>query len=148
MRNCLKYIIVCLSIINASNSFAQSDTSATLTLDLKSASLSTVVSSIESQTYFHFFYDSASIGSLSFTYNTSPKKITTILTELLIPYGINFYFDNQNNIFLTKSKLLTLQLSDNFFTGKKQAAINTGKDFAFEQEELGPIQEALLDKKL
>ena len=148
MRNCLKYIIVCLSIINASNSFAQSDTSATLTLDLKSASLSTVVRSIESQTYFHFFYDSASIGSLSFTYNTSPKKITAALTELLIPYGINFYFDNQNNIFLTKSKLLTLQLSDNFFTGKKQAAINTGKDFAFEQEELGPIQEALLDKKL
>jgi CarboxypepD_reg-like domain/TonB-dependent Receptor Plug Domain len=143
-----KYIIVLIALLLASSSYAQSDTSAKISLELTNASIGTVVSKIESQTYFHFYYDTSALGNFNISYQTASKKITTSLAEIFTPLGIQFYFDNQNNIFLTKSKLLSLQISDNFFTGKKQTGINTTKDFAFDTEELGPIQEALVDKKI
>jgi len=91
---------------------------------------------------------SSSLGNFTISYTTAPKKITTALAEIFTPLGIQFYFDNQNNIFLTKSKLLSLAINDYFFTGIKQTSLTVSNDLAFETEEIGPIQEALVDKKV
>ena len=143
-----KYIILIISLLIARAGYAQSDTSSKISLTLTKVNLSSLITNIESQTYFHFYYDSVALGNIEISYTTTPKKITTALAEIFTPLGIQFYFDNQNNIFLTKSKLLSLQISDNFFTGKKQTGSNTTKDLAFDTEEIGPIQEALVDKKI
>jgi len=137
-----------MALVFASTSYAQSDTSSKISLELNNASLYSVVEKIESQTYFHFYYDSSSLGNFTISYTTTSKKITTALAEIFTPLGIQFYFDNQNNIFLTKSKLLSLAINDYFFTGKKQTSLITSKDIAFDTEEIGPIQEALVDKKI
>ena len=137
-----------MALFLANFSYAQSDTSSKISLELTNASLFSLVEKIESQTYFHLFYDSSSLGNFTISYTTAPKKITTALAEIFTPLGIQFYFDNQNNIFLTKSKLLSLAIDDYFFTGKKQTSLNVNKDLAFDNEEIGPIQEALVDKKV
>jgi len=137
-----------MALFLASTSYAQSDTSSKISLDVNNASLYSVVEKIESQTYFHFYYDSSSLGNFTISYTTAPKKITTALAEIFTPLGIQFYFDNQNNIFLTKSKLLSLAINDYFFTGIKQTSLTASNDLAFETEEIGPIQEALVDKKV
>jgi hypothetical protein len=137
-----------MALLMASASYAQSDTSSKISLSLNKVGLSSLITNIESQTYFHFYYDSVALGNIEISYTTAPKKINTALAEIFTPIGIQFYFDNQNNIFLTKSKLLSLQISDNFFTGKKQTTVNAIKDLAFDTEEIGPLQEALVDKKI
>ena len=137
-----------MALFLASTSYAQSDTSSKISLEVNNASLYSLVEKIESQTYFHFFYDSSSLGNFTISYTTAPKKITTALAEIFTPLGIQFYFDNQNNIFLTKSKLLSLAINDYFFTGIKQTSLTVSNDLAFETEEIGPIQEALVDKKV
>jgi hypothetical protein len=137
-----------MALFLANFSYAQSDTSSKISLELTNASLFSLVEKIESQTYFHLFYDSSSLGNFTISYTTAPKKITTALAEIFTPLDIQFYFDNQNNIFLTKSKLLSLAIDDYFFSGKKQTSLNVNKDLAFDNEEIGPIQEALVDKKV
>ena len=88
-----------MALFLASTSYAQSDTSSKISLEVNNASLYSLVEKIESQTYFHFFYDSSSLGNFTISYTTAPKKITTALAEIFTPLGIQFYFDNQNNIF-------------------------------------------------
>jgi len=125
-----------MALVLGINSYAQSDTSSKISLELNNVSLHSVVEKIESQTYFHFYYDSSSLGNFTINYTTASKKINTALAEIFTPLGIQFYFDHQNNIFLTKSKLLSLAINDYFFTGIKQTSFNDSKDLSFDTEEI------------
>jgi hypothetical protein len=84
-----------MALFFASTSYAQSDTSSKISLEVNNASLYSVVEKIESQTYFHFYYDSSSLGNFTISYTTASKKITTTLAEIFTPLGIQFYFDNR-----------------------------------------------------
>ena len=71
-----------MALFMASTSYAQSDTSSKINLNLNKVGLNSLITNIESQTYFHFYYDSLSLGNIEITYTTAPKKITTALAEI------------------------------------------------------------------
>jgi CarboxypepD_reg-like domain/TonB-dependent Receptor Plug Domain len=145
----LKYItIICFLLFINKELIAQTDTAQKISLHLNNASYLTLVKNIESQTEFHFFYDSALFASKSFTINIDNAPISQVLSSLLNPQNIYFNIDKDGHIFLSKDPLLNLVLTDGYFTGKlTNTKVQEHIGFNDPEENIN-AQEALTDKNL
>ena len=144
-----KYLkVYCVLIISffSTSLFSQTDTSYKVSLHFNQAGIEEVIKQIESQTKLHFFYNPSLFSGDKFSYNTNSENVSVSLKRLFSPAAIFYSFDNQDQVFLTKGKLLNLVLTETYFSNTRSASNSSFNNI--DDDELGEIKEALVDKKL
>lgn len=128
--------------------YAQLDSSNKISLTITNASLKELVTKIEAQTDFHFYFDTAQLGNDTYSINVSNRPLKWVLKELFDAHKIYYNIDNDDHIFLSKGTPLTILLPEGYFTGKRKIDSATNNNSFVENEETNSIQEALVDKKI
>jgi hypothetical protein len=127
---------------------AQLDSSNKISLTLNNASLKELVTKIEAQTDFHFYFDTAQIGNDTYSINVNNRPLKWILNTLFDVHKIYYSIDNDYHIFLSKGTPLAIMLPEGYFTGNIKIDSTVNNNSFVENEETNSIQEALVDKKL
>jgi len=141
------FLVILFITVNISLK-AQTDSSQRISLNLTNASLNELISKIESQTDFHFYYDSTQMGSAPYSISINNRPLKIVLTTLFAPYNIFFNIDNENNIFLTKGQPIDINLTEGYFTRKAKLDTSVVKNKLVENDDPSTIQETLADKTI
>jgi CarboxypepD_reg-like domain/TonB-dependent Receptor Plug Domain len=96
-----------------------------ISIELKEAKITELVSQIEKQTDFYFYYDSSQFDSLSFTISAIKLPLGTVLEQAFSPINFFYTIDNQHNIFITKGRALNLELPTELLISNKNEAENS-----------------------
>ena len=147
MQSLKHIVIVCFITLLSLPMNAQSDSSNKISLTLNNASLRELVTKIEAQTDFHFYYDTAQIGNDTYSINVNNRPLKWILNTLFDVHKIYYNIDNDYHIFLSKGTPLAIMLPEGYFTGKIKIDSTVNNNSFVENEETNSIQEALVDKK-
>lgn len=91
-----------------------------ISLDLKSASLDELVTAVESQTNFHFYFRASDFDKVSITVSAVRKPLSYILDEAFKNTEYHYAIDPQLNVFLTKDIVITTQLLSDIVRGQNQ----------------------------
>lgn len=83
---------------------------ALLTVNLNNASLSDLVTAVESQSSYHFYFKTSDFDSFSVTVAAERKPLSFILDEAFKNSAYHHAIDGQLNVFLTKDVVITTQL--------------------------------------
>jgi CarboxypepD_reg-like domain/TonB-dependent Receptor Plug Domain len=138
--------ILLISLCSINKSYSQTDTTKLIDINCEKCTIRDLNKQIESQTRFHIYYDSAIFVQKSFTYTAKAEPLNKVLHKLFAGELIYASFDDQNNIFFSKNRALSLMLPDSYFNGTNNAiAVN---DTNIEDEDLLDSKEALVDKKI
>jgi hypothetical protein len=148
MQSLKHIVIVCFLSLMSIQIYAQSDSSNKISLTITNASLKELVTKIEAQTDFHFYFDTAQLGNDTYSINVSNRPLKWVLKELFDAHKIYYSIDNDYHIFLSKGTPLTILLPEGYFTGKRKIDSSTNNNSFVEIEETNSIQEALVDKKI
>ena len=109
--------LLCLFLIASNHIHAQLDTAQKISLSLNNASLFDLVKSIEDQTEYRFYFDTAQLSKQTYSIEISKAPLSQVLVTLLTPYKIYAIIDKEGYIFLSKDPLLNLMLPNAYFTG-------------------------------
>lgn len=96
---------------------AQSQQEEQITVRFDQSTIDEVVRQIESQTNYHFFYDSKQFDSAKFTLQASRVYLSSLLNRLFAGTDYKFSLGAEQQVFLTRGNALSLQLSDGFLKG-------------------------------
>ena len=130
--------LLLFSLLFFNKSYSQSDSSKLVNINCDKCSIQDLTTQIESQTRFHIYYDSSMFAQKAFTYIAKSEPLNKVLNKLFSSDLIYPSFDDQDNLFLSKSKTLSLILPESYFSGKKTIA--TANNIIDEED--------LVDKKL
>ena len=148
MQSLKHIVIVCFITLLSLPMNAQLDSSNKISLTLNNASLKELVTKIEAQTDFHFYFDTAQIGNDTYSINVNNRPLKWILNTLFDVHKIYYSIDNDYHIFLSKGTPLAIMLPEGYFTGNIKIDSTVNNNSFVENEETNSIQEALVDKKL
>jgi len=150
--NPFKYILVIgFFIFSSLKVEAQLDSTQKINLALNNASIQELIINIESQTEYHFYFDTAQLTKKRFTIQATKMPILQVFNTLFTEQKIYFSVDKEDHVFLATTPLLHLILPDSYFTGntKNTTASNIANNSNFnEPDEPLSAQEALADNKL
>ncbi len=145
----IKYLLyICFLLFTYSQLNAQVDTAQKISLSLNNASLFELVKSIESQTEFHFYFDTSNLSKQKYSLQISNVPISKALGTLFSPNNIYYNFDKEGHIFLSSAPLLNLVLPEVYFTGKKNNLPVLNNTTFVEPEENLTALETLTDKNV
>jgi TonB dependent receptor/CarboxypepD_reg-like domain/TonB-dependent Receptor Plug Domain len=91
-----------------------------ISVDLKSVSLDELVTAVESQTSFHFYFRASDFDKVSITVSAVRKPLSYILDEAFKNTDYHYAIDPQLNVFLTKDIVITTQLLSDIVGGQNQ----------------------------
>jgi hypothetical protein len=97
LMNIIRIITVLLCI--SFGTFAQSQK---VSFQLTNAGFGGLVTAIESQTDFRFYYNTKDTDTLSITYSAQNVELEKVLTEILVPKNFRFGFGQNKRIYITK----------------------------------------------
>ena len=137
--------LLLFSLLFFNKSYSQSDSSKLVNINCDKCSIQDLTTQIESQTRFHIYYDSSMFAQKAFTYIAKSEPLNKVLSKLFSSDLIYPSFDDQDNLFLSKSKTLSLILPESYFSGNKTIATANN---IIDEEDLSDSKEALVDKKL
>src|SRR6188768_4039123 len=90
----------------------------TVSGDFTSSTFDQLVTKIEAQTKFHFFYNHSWTDSLKININASAVPVPKLLEDVFA--GTNFFFAIDNdNIYITLGRPILTELPTGFFNGSK-----------------------------
>src|SRR5690606_7813116 len=87
---------------------AQSQQEEQITVRFDQSTIDEVVRQIESQTNYHFFYDSKQFDSAKFTLQASRVYLSSLLNRLFAGTDYKFSLGAEHQIFLTRGNTLSL----------------------------------------
>jgi len=91
----------------------------TVTLDLQGRPFSELVSQIESQTGYHFYFNNLQTDSVLFSVTATNKTVSQVLDEAFRNTEFHYSIDADNNIFVVKRFKIETKLPDDFFNHRK-----------------------------
>jgi hypothetical protein len=139
-------ILLLFSLFITSKSYSQSDTATLVNINCEKCTIQDLTKQIESQTRLHIYYDSSIFAQKVFTYTAKSEPLNKVLNRFFSSELIYASFDDQNNLFFSKSKSLNLILPESYFTGTITAiAANSNNN---DEEDISDSKEALVDKKI
>jgi hypothetical protein len=148
MKQLKKFVFIVLFIASYFSSQAQNDSSVKVSIVLENAKLSTLITNIEAQSGFHFYYDSTQLGDDLYTAKILNKPLYIVLAELFTPKKIYYSIENDLQIFLFKEQLINLSLPVGYFTGQSKLVVKNNNDSIANIDDFKNIQENIEDKKL
>ena len=148
MKQLKKYLFLFLFIASCFSSQAQNDSSIKISIVLENAKLSTLITNIEAQSGFHFYYDSTQLSNDLYTAKIDNKPLHIVLAELFTPKKIYYSIENDLQIFLFKEPLLNLSLPAGYFTGQSKVTIKNTNDSIADIDDSKNVLESIEDKKL
>ena len=148
MKHLKKYLFLFLFIASCFSSQAQNDSSIKISIVLENAKLSTLITNIEAQSGFHFYYDSTQLSNDLYTAKIDNKPLHIVLAELFTPKKIYYSIENDLQIFLFKEPLLNLSLPAGYFTGQSKVTIKNTNDSIADIDDSKNVLESIEDKKL
>ena len=148
MKHLKKYLFLFLFIASYFSSQAQNDSSIKISIVLENAKLSTLITNIEAQSGFHFYYDSTQLSDYFYTVKIDNKPLHIVLAELFTPKKIYYSIENDLQIFLFKEPLLNLSLPAGYFTGQSKGAVKNNNDSIADIDDSKNVLENIEDKKL
>lgn len=110
-------------LMNSLQLSAQQQTNALYNVEYTKAKINEVIVDLESKTGFHFYYESLLLDSVRITAKINQKPLSSILTTIFEGTGINFVIQ-QNNIFLTKNKILQTELAEGYDNNRLKLPTN------------------------
>lgn len=104
----------------------QKENQVLISVDLKNASLNDLVTAVESQADFHFYFRASDFDKFTITISAERKPLGFILDEAFKNTAYHYAIDPQLNVFLTKDIVITTQLLSDIIgdqnTGPQRAA--------------------------
>ena len=140
--------LLCLFLIASNHIHAQLDTAQKISLSLNNASLFDLVKSIEDQTEYRFYFDTAQLSKQTYSIEISKAPLSQVLVTLLTPYKIYAIIDKEGYIFLSKDPLLNLMLPNAYFTGIQKNNVSGNINNFIEPDDPMNAQVSLADNKL
>ena len=130
--------------------FAQQNPIKLISVNFQQATISQVVSDIESKSNYHFYYDAAKFDSLRVTLQVNDKPVDAILDLAFKNTDFHYAITAQQQIFLTRGRQIRTELASGFAKGlpvnspvKQTAAV---ADYTDEKDKKVP--EATTENKL
>ncbi len=148
MKHLKKNLFLFLFIASCFSSQAQNDSSIKISIVLENAKLSTLITNIEAQSGFHFYYDSTQLSNDLYSAKIDNKPLHIVLAELFTPKKIYYSIENDLQIFLFKEPLLNLSLPAGYFTGQSKVTIKNTNDSIADIDDSKNVLESIEDKKL
>ncbi|MBS1915064.1 MAG: carboxypeptidase-like regulatory domain-containing protein [Bacteroidetes bacterium] len=115
MRYCLALSLLLFCILQV----AKCQDRKLISGNFQNYSFSQLVKEIESQTDYHFFYDSAEVDSLLININVSRITISRLLNEVLQKTSLHYSIDSTGRVFITNNSIIQTTLPNNFFAPGK-----------------------------
>ncbi len=101
---------------------AQKETLPLVNVDFKNYSLDSFFTSLEKQTSYRFYYDTAQLDSIRITITATKQSLSEILELALKNTDLSFAIDKSKNVFISKGFAVETALLPGFFTGKADTA--------------------------
>ncbi len=146
MKKYSPYLFLLFSVIFFKKGYSQSDTATKVSINCDKCNIVDLAKQIEAQTRLHIYYDSSTFAKKTFSYSSKTESLNTVLNKLFSGESLHFSFDDQANLFFTKSKSLNLILAESYFTGNKTAI--AANNNSAEEEDISDTKEALVDKTI
>jgi TonB dependent receptor/CarboxypepD_reg-like domain/TonB-dependent Receptor Plug Domain len=128
MRQLLSRLLICLVILlpGALTVQAQQRNERLVSGEYSNASISTLINDLESQTGYHFYYDSVQLDSIRFNLSVKNQPLQKALEQAFENTGIRFsIIEQQQTVFLTKDAVIKTALPDNFFAKRLRDTAQT-----------------------
>ena len=109
----LFYLLITSILFFIAPSFAQDRL---ITVNFQQAGIKQVVTDIESQSDYYFYYDAAQFDSLRVTMTAERKPLTAILDEAFKNTAYKYTVTNKQ-VFLTKTRVIDATIVDQYFAG-------------------------------
>ena len=142
-----RILVICILVFTSSQIQAQVDTSQKISLSLNNASIHELVKSIEAQSEYRFYFDTAQLPKQNYTIQITKASLPQIIATYLTPLKIYANIDKEGTVFLSNTAFLNLTLPDSFFTGAQKITTAVNNNFT-EPDEPMNAQEALADNKV
>ena len=140
---------ICFLLFICSQLHAQVDTAQkNINLTLNNASLFELVKNIESQSEYHFYFDTSNLSKQKYTLQISNATITKALGLLFVANNIYYSIDKEGQIFLSSAPLLNLVLPEVYFSGKTNNLPVLNNTTAIEPDENFNALATLTDKNV
>ena len=128
---------------------AQQSTEPLISGDFARLTIDTFLITIEKQSGYKFYYDTAQFDSTRITLSVKNQSLSSVLDAAFKDLGFLYTIDNRKNVFVSKGVIVQTELPASFFavnTNKKDtSAINTVQ---LEEEPEEKVQVAKQDNKL
>jgi hypothetical protein len=127
-------LIVCVLCIKD----ADAQTAGRISGEFNNAPFSKFIESIESQSTYRFYYNSAETDSLTVTVTASNQPLEEVLSNALKPLEIHFSIDARKNVFITRTRQISTLLPYDFFNvgvSTKPRETNTFDYSEYEKQE-------------
>jgi hypothetical protein len=147
MKPLKRIVVICFLVLASSQMKAQIDTSQKISLSLNNASIHELVKSIEAQSEYRFYFDTAQLPKQNYTIQITKASLPQIIATYLTPLKIYANIDKEGTVFLSNTALLNLTLPDTYFTGAQKNTTAVNNNF-IEPDEPMNAQEALADNKI
>ena len=112
----LKFLLFSLLIMLNSIAFAQEGN--LIKGNFVNAGFEEFVATIERQTNYKFYYDRAELDSFKVSIEVKNAFLPPLLSKIFEQSDFEFSIDRKNNVFITRTKPLQLNLPDGFFRGQ------------------------------
>ncbi len=142
-------LIFCAVALFANSSYAQS--AKLVTGNFIDVPFSQFVQEVESQTGFHFYYDSTTTDTIKVTYRADHEQLNSILDGILRATELRYSIDADGRVFITKGAAIYTSLPPDFFGRKKTRDTTTfavAEPEDFEKENAKNKLKSSLENKL
>ncbi|MES2651100.1 MAG: carboxypeptidase-like regulatory domain-containing protein [Bacteroidota bacterium] len=120
----LTYLCLCCFLfLGYPKLFAQQTAAPLYSVDYNQKKVSEIAVDLESKSGFHFYFDKVVVDSLTITAKIDQKPLSFILSAIFENTGIN-YVIQQNQIFLTKYKILKTELAQGYYNDRTKLPKN------------------------
>src|SRR3954462_4922194 len=116
MKTILYILIICFCFLSAARS--QQTNPPTVSGDFKNIAVDTFLIQLQSQTNYHFYYDTAQLGALRINLSVNNQPLRSVLEKAFANTNIYFAIDKHNNVFVSKGLAVQTTLPEGFFSGK------------------------------
>jgi hypothetical protein len=137
------YLLIFCLLINGSL-FSQSKN---ISGDFRGVTFNQLVTTIESQTGYRFFYKSEWTDSLSIDVQATGKTVSSLLDEVFNGTDLNYAIDESNNIFITRTRKILTSLPIAYFE-KDQRVARAAEVFDYSDYERKEKQKKIAEAKL
>ena len=120
-----------------------------ITGDFQSMTFEQFVKAVESQSGYHFYYNSSQFDSLSVNISVHNKPLGAVLDQIFLQTDFHYAIDQQNNVFVVRRFKIETQLPQDFFARKKNAndsAEFVATDYSEEDKENEKLKSSLENK--
>jgi hypothetical protein len=134
MKTFLFILILCLCFCSAARS--QQTNLPSVSGNFSDVAVDTFLMQLQSQTYYHFYYDTAQLGPIRINLSVTNQSLKSVLEKAFEHTNIYYAIDRHNNVFVSKGLAVQTTLPEGFFSGKinnkAPFANNEATDFTYD----------------